>query len=108
MANPLQPGDVELLTRALAIARAITGDSPPQAAQWPAKMDRETASDYLKQVHGVQAARATLARMASVGGGPVYSLCGRRPVYDRADLDSWARSKLTPPAGSSSEHGGRS
>ena len=46
---------------------------------------------------------ATLATMASRGGGPPYRVFGRIPLYRLADALAWAESRLSPPRRSSSE-----
>jgi hypothetical protein len=52
---------------------------------------------------GYPTAPATLARKASVGGGPVYRRYGPRVVYRWADLLDWAQSRLGPPIRSTAE-----
>jgi hypothetical protein len=47
---------------------------------------------------------ATLATKASRGGGPPYALFGARPLYRWGDCLEWAKSRLTRPRTSSSEH----
>jgi hypothetical protein len=55
---------------------------------------------------GFQIAPATLATMATRGGGPPYRLFGRVPIYRWGDGLAWARSRLTAPRSSSSEADG--
>jgi hypothetical protein len=45
----------------------------------------------------------TMAKDAVVGGGPKFRKAGRTPLYDPADLDQWARSRLSPLVTSTSE-----
>ena len=45
----------------------------------------------------------TLAKFASVGGGPLYRYSGRFPVYETADLMAWAAGKVGPKVGTYSE-----
>jgi hypothetical protein len=52
---------------------------------------------------GYPVARATLATLASRGGGPPYRRFGRIPLYRWADLLGWAQSRLGPPMRSTSE-----
>jgi excisionase family DNA binding protein len=33
--------------------------------------------------------KSTLDKLRLTGGGPAYSLIGRRVIYDPADLDAW-------------------
>ena len=67
------------------------------------RLRRKEASAYLLEKHGVPTAVATLAKMATVGGGPAITYFGRIPLYDRTDLDAWADSKLAAPVSSTSE-----
>ncbi len=51
---------------------------------------------------GFPVATATLATMATRGGGPQYRLFGRVPLYRWADALAWAEAKLTAPQTSTS------
>ena len=64
---------------------------------------RVPASEYVESVWGIPCAPKTLAKLFSIGGGPLARLAGRIPLYDPADLDEWAASKLTRKVRSSSE-----
>jgi hypothetical protein len=44
-------------------------------------------------------------KLACIGGGPVYRLFGRIPLYTSLDLDAYADSKLGKPVRSTSEYG---
>ena len=66
---------------------------------------RVEASAYLFQKHGIERAPSTLAKLACVGGGPVFRLAGRWPLYAPADLDAWAASITTGPRASTSDQG---
>ncbi|WDR07312.1 hypothetical protein PSQ90_07805 [Devosia rhodophyticola] len=74
--------------------------SGPSAAR--PRLRRREAAAYLLEVHGVPVAVATLAKMATVGGGPLITYFGRRPLYACSDLDSWASGKLAAPVASTS------
>jgi len=63
---------------------------------------RKDAAAYLKSRYGFCSA-GTLAKYATIGGGPEYQYLGDLPVYTRAALDVWARSKLSRPVRSTSE-----
>jgi hypothetical protein len=52
---------------------------------------------------GYPVARATLATLASRGGGPPFRRFGRVPLYRWGDLLNWARSRLSAPMASTSE-----
>jgi hypothetical protein len=64
---------------------------------------RKAASEYLNQNHGVQRATSTLAKLAVVGGGPVFRRDGRVPLYSTDDLDLWAASLLSQPMRTTSD-----
>jgi hypothetical protein len=64
---------------------------------------RKAASDYLREIHGLERAPSTLAKLAVIGGGPVFRRAGRIPLYSADDLDDWAISLLSPPMRSTSE-----
>jgi hypothetical protein len=80
---------------------SIVETTPPN---WPHRMRTALASPYLRAVHGVPAAPQTMARWRVEGGGPAYRLCGRFPIYERKDLDTWAESRLTKAHASSTAH----
>lgn len=61
---------------------------------------RKEASAYLNNTFGIPCAVATLAKLATVGGGPSITYFGRIPLYAVEDLDSWAARKLGEPVGS--------
>ena len=63
---------------------------------------RSDAAAYLKMRYGAYTTE-TLAKLACVGGGPVFKKFGPFPVYTQDDLDSWALSRMTRPVRSTSE-----
>ncbi len=65
----------------------------PPALRKP-NLRRWEASEYLEMVHGLKVAPATLAKLASVGGGPAYYPANRTPMYPRGELDRWAEQRL--------------
>ncbi len=67
------------------------------------KLRRWEASEYLKAVHGIEEAPATLAKKATLGGGPRFHRVGRVPLYPVVELDDYARTRLGPLVGSTSE-----
>ncbi len=67
------------------------------------RLRRWEASEYLCLVHGITIAVATLAKLASIGGGPSYHLSVRTPLYPRDELDMWALARLGKLRRSSSE-----
>jgi hypothetical protein len=63
---------------------------------------RKDAAQYLKSKYGYGSAR-TLAKLACLGGGPIFRKVGRFILYTAADLDAWALSKISGPLASTSD-----
>jgi hypothetical protein len=61
------------------------------------RLRRRAASVYLLETHGIERAPGTLAKLATIGGGPVFQRVGRVPLYSPSDLDDWALSLLSGP-----------
>ena len=52
----------------------------------------------LREQRGIPCSEKTLGKLACIGGGgPVYRLFGRIPLYTSLDLDAYANSKLGEP-----------
>lgn len=68
-----------------------------------ARLTRDEAAKFLTDL-GFQTKPATLATIATRGGGPVFQHFGKRPLYRREDLLAWAHSKLSAPKGNTSGH----
>ena len=71
----------------------------------PSYLRRKAAAEYLREQWGVPCTEKTLAKLACIGGGPVYRRFGRIPLYAAADLDEFAQAKLGKPVRSTSEYG---
>ena len=69
------------------------------------RLRRSEASKYLKEVHGIDRAPSTLAKLATIGGGPKFEKANRIPLYAPKFLDEFARSILSPPMTSTSDFG---
>lgn len=67
------------------------------------RLRRSEVPDYLLRKHGIPVALSTLAKMATVGGGPAMQHAGRIPLYHVNDLDAWAAKRLSAPVHSTSE-----
>lgn len=65
-------------------------------------LSRLEAAEYLTG-KGLPVSKGTLAKWATVGGGPTYYRFGNRAVYRPSDLDLWAQAKLSPARRSTSE-----
>lgn len=64
---------------------------------------RADASQYMREHWGVSFAPTTLAKLATIGGGPVFEKFGRWPVYKQSDLDAWIESRRSGPKLSTSD-----
>jgi hypothetical protein len=67
---------------------------------------RSNAAEYIQSEWGIPCATKTLAKLAVIGGGPVFRKAGRIPLYPQDALDDWALSKLGPRVRSTSELSG--
>ena len=67
-------------------------------------LDRKEAAEFLTS-RGCKTAPATLAKLACLGGGPVFESFGRRPLYREIDLRAWAQARTTGPRRSTSDPG---
>jgi hypothetical protein len=76
--------------------RDTGGNSAPELPKHLQKprLRRWEASEYMAFAHGLTIAPATLAKLASIGGGPGFHRVGRIPLYPRDELDRWATEKL--------------
>lgn len=63
---------------------------------------RAEAAHYVRQTWGMPCSSKWLAKLAVVGGGPIYRKAGRVPLYAPDDLDAWASSRLGAPRRSTS------
>jgi len=67
-----------------------------------ARLGRKQTAEALS-AFGYRIAEATLASMASRGGGPLFSKFGPRVVYRWGDVLQWAERRLSNPVASTSE-----
>lgn len=74
----------------------------PPALRKP-RLRRWEASEYLRLVHGVEIAPATLAKWVTVGGGPKFNRINRTPLYPTVELDRWVAEKISASISSTSE-----
>jgi hypothetical protein len=65
-------------------------------------LTRKQSADFLTE-QGFPVTRNTLQKLATVGGGPEYSIFGNRAVYAPDKLLAWAEAKLTASRKSTSE-----
>jgi hypothetical protein len=77
-----------------------------QSAQSP-RLRRNEASEYLKSTWGIVRRPSTLAKYASLGGGPKIQYVGKIPTYTPVELDIWAKALLSPPCSSTADRSDR-
>ena len=63
---------------------------------------RKQAGAYLKDKFGFGSEK-TLAKLASIGGGPEIFYAGRLPLYVPEKLDAWAQGRISAPVHSTSQ-----
>jgi hypothetical protein len=61
-------------------------------------LNRTEAAQWLTE-RGLRCSPRTLAKYATVGGGPIYRRYGNRTVYTEDDLGVWAESRMGDPLG---------
>lgn len=64
---------------------------------------RDEASAYIRDQYRLPCSQKYLAKLAVVGGGPLFRKASRFPIYDKADLDSWAQARISGKVRSTSE-----
>lgn len=69
-------------------------------------LTRREAAEYLSS-RGIRTAPATLAKYATIGGGPKFRHFGRWPRYLASELDEWIDARLSGPKKSTSDPGQR-
>ncbi len=63
---------------------------------------RKAAGEYLKNKYGFGSEK-TLAKLASVGGGPEFRKGFGAALYEPSKLDEWALTKIGEPQASTSD-----
>jgi hypothetical protein len=64
---------------------------------------RSDAAAYVTNQYGFPCSRQWLAKLAVMGGGPTFRKAGRYPIYEQAELDGWAQSRMGPPQRSTND-----
>jgi hypothetical protein len=65
---------------------------------------RREAAKYIEDTYNIPCSPKTLAKLACIGSdGPPFRMAGRIPLYPKAGLDAWAKSKIGPLVRSTSE-----
>eukprot|EP01037_Dinobryon_pediforme_P002443 gene2443-2481_t len=55
---------------------------------------RIEAATFVREKWAMPCSPKWLAKLAVVGGGPIYRKAGRYPIYLQSDLDAWAQSRI--------------
>jgi hypothetical protein len=61
------------------------------------------AARYVSETYGFPCSRQWLAKLAVIGGGPLFRKAGRTPIYAPQDLDAWAKNRIGAPQRSTSD-----
>jgi hypothetical protein len=69
----------------------------------PKYLKRCEAAAHVRNVWGIPCSPKYLAKLAVVGGGPIFRKANRTPLYAPLDLDVWAEKRIGPPISSTSE-----
>lgn len=64
-------------------------------------LSRAEAAEYVRS-RGLPCAKTTLAKLATLGGGPKFRKFGERAAYTSEWLDEWIESRLSEPVESTS------
>jgi hypothetical protein len=70
--------------------------------QSPQFLRRKAAGEYLRSKFGFGSER-TLAKLACLGGGPIFRKAANAALYAPEDLDNWALGKIGAPQKSTSD-----
>ena len=68
----------------------------------PKYLRRDAAARHVRETWGLPCAPKWLAKLAVVGGGPIFRKAGNVPLYRAEDLDAWAKSRIGAPRRSTS------
>lgn len=77
--------------------------SPSHAASAVRYLRRSDAAEYVRHRFGFPCSKQWLAKLAVVGGGPVFRKAGRTPLYLPTDLDAWANARIGAPRRSTAD-----
>jgi hypothetical protein len=89
----LKPEGIPNIEMESHVDRRLPSEKLPPHLRRP-RLRRWEAAEYLGLVHGLQIAPATLAKLASIGGGPAFHRANRTPFYPVDELDRWAEARL--------------
>lgn len=66
-------------------------------------LSRTEAAQYIQSRYGFPCSRQWLAKLAVLGGGPIFRKAGRNPIYAPVELDDWAMARIGEPQRSTSD-----
>ena len=58
---------------------------------------RAATAHYVRDTWGLPRSAKWLAKLAVIGGGPIYRKAGRVPLHAPDELDLWAESRIGAP-----------
>ena len=76
---------------------------PTEIARDKHFLRRAEAANYVSDRYAFPCSRQWLAKLAVIGGGPIFRKAGRYPIYQPADLDRWAQARIGPAQRSTSD-----
>jgi hypothetical protein len=68
----------------------------------PIYLNRTKAAQLIRDRFGIRCQPQTLAKLASIGGGPIFHKAGSQALYTEADLIIWAQTRISGPRASTS------
>ncbi len=75
----------------------MDGEHPARAPRAEKLRGRKESCAFIKSEWGIDIAPSTLAKYASIGGGPNFTKFKRRVYYSEADLARWVEEQLNGP-----------
>ncbi|HWX46892.1 MAG TPA: hypothetical protein VNZ61_02400 [Roseomonas sp.] len=99
--DSLKPCRQDLMASAASLPQSTEPELPSNLRK--PRLRRSEVPEYLLLRWGITIAVATLAKFATLGGGPAFNKCGITPLYPTAELDAWARQRLGKVVRSTSE-----
>lgn len=90
------------MTKAELLSGSAAPTPNPAVTNGKRYMTRAEAAKYITD-NWFPHSPKTLAKLAVIGGGPVFRKAGRVPIYMPSDCDDYARSKISQPVCSTAE-----
>lgn len=69
----------------------MTPTTLPTQAEY---LSRSAAAKLIRDRYGLRLSSQTLAKYATIGGGPPYYKAGRQCLYREGDLMAWAEARI--------------